>query len=89
MNRLQSLRTARQFCVTLNRTGDIAPEHVIRTITYHHPVYTPAGIAAQRRFDEISARNRTHFCGAYWGWGFHEDGVVSALRVAKRFGAVL
>jgi uncharacterized protein len=86
MNRLQSLRSARQFCVTLNRTGDIAPEHVIRTIPYHHPVYTPQGVAAQRRWDEISARNRTHFCGAYWGWGFHEDGVVSALRVAERFG---
>jgi uncharacterized protein len=86
MNRLQSLRSARQFCVTLNRTGDIAPEHVIRTIGYHHPVYTPAGVAAQRRFDEISAHHRTHFCGAYWGWGFHEDGVVSALRVAERFG---
>ena len=38
---------------------------------------------------EISGRNRTHFCGAYWGWGFHEDGVVSALRVGERFGARL
>jgi predicted NAD/FAD-binding protein len=89
MNRLQSLRAADEFCVTLNRTGDIDPEHVIRTITYQHPVFTPEGIRAQRRFDEISARNRTHFCGAYWGWGFHEDGVVSALRVAERFGLAL
>ena len=44
---------------------------------------------AQRRVAEISGRNRTHFCGAYWGWGFHEDGVVSALRVAEHFGAQL
>ncbi len=86
MNRLQSLRAPHEFCVTLNRTGDIDPEHVIRTIAYQHPMFTPEGIIAQRRFDEISARHRTHFCGAYWGWGFHEDGVVSALRVAERFG---
>jgi uncharacterized protein len=89
MNRLQSLHAERQFCVTLNRTGEIDPEHVIRTIPYSHPVYTSDGVAAQRRFAEINAHNRTHFCGAYWGWGFHEDGVVSALRVAERLGARL
>jgi len=89
MNRLQALRAEQQFCVTLNRTADIAPEHVIRTIRYAHPVYTPEGLAAQQRVAEISGREHTHFCGAYWGWGFHEDGVVSALRVAERFGARL
>jgi uncharacterized protein len=89
MNRLQSLRAEQEFCVTLNRTGEIDPQRVIRTISYAHPVYTSAGVAAQRRCAEISARNRTHFCGAYWGWGFHEDGVLSALRVAERFGARL
>jgi uncharacterized protein len=89
MNRLQSLRAERQFCVTLNRTAAIAPEEVIRTISYAHPVYTAEGVTAQRRVQEISGQNRTHFCGAYWGWGFHEDGVVSGLRVAERFGARL
>jgi len=89
MNRLQSLRAEQEFCVTLNRTGEIDPRRVIRTISYAHPVYTSAGVAAQRRFTEINARNRTHFCGAYWGWGFHEDGVLSAVRVAERFGARL
>ena len=89
MNRLQALRAEREFCVTLNRTGDIAPEHVIRTVSYAHPVFTREGMAAQRRVEEINGHNRTHFCGAYWGWGFHEDGVVSALRVAERFGARL
>jgi predicted NAD/FAD-binding protein len=89
MNRLQSLTAERDFCVTLNRTQEIDPRHVIRTIRYAHPVYTAAGVQAQERFDEISARDRVHFCGAYWGWGFHEDGVVSALRVAERFGARL
>ena len=87
MNRLQSLRAEQEFCVTLNRTATIDPERIIRTIDYSHPVYTPAGIAAQSRHEEISGRNRTHYCGAYWGWGFHEDGVNSALRVAREIGA--
>jgi uncharacterized protein len=89
MNRLQSLTAEREFCVTLNRTGEIDPQRVIATIPYSHPVYTRAGVAAQRRFTDINALHRTHFCGAYWGWGFHEDGVASALRVAERFGARL
>jgi predicted NAD/FAD-binding protein len=87
MNRLQSLRADREFCVTLNRTAAIDPERIIRTIQYAHPVYTPAGVAAQSRHHEISGRNRTHYCGAYWGWGFHEDGVKSALRVVREIGA--
>jgi predicted NAD/FAD-binding protein len=89
MNRLQSLEADREFCVTLNRSEAVDPEKVIRTISYAHPVFTAAGEAAQARFDEISGRNRTHYCGAYWGWGFHEDGVRSGLRVAERFGARL
>ncbi len=89
MNRLQSLHADEQFCVTLNRTEEIAPEKVIRTIAYAHPVFTAAGTAAQARLSEISGGRRTHFCGAYWGWGFHEDGVVSALRVSARFGTRL
>jgi predicted NAD/FAD-binding protein len=87
MNRLQSLQAEREFLVTLNRTEEIDPAQVIRTISYSHPVYTAAGVKAQTRLKEISGQNRTHFCGAYWGWGFHEDGVVSALRVGERFGA--
>jgi predicted NAD/FAD-binding protein len=86
MNRLQSLSTPRQWCVTLNRTEAIDPAKIVRTIQYSHPVFTAAGIRAQRRVGEIS-RGRTHFCGAYWGWGFHEDGVVSGLRVARELGA--
>jgi uncharacterized protein len=89
MNRLQSLRAEREFCVTLNRSAEIDPEAVIRTMTYAHPVYTPAAVAAQSRHAEISGRDRTHFCGAYWGWGFHEDGVRSGARVAERFGVRL
>ena len=87
MNRLQTLRAEREFCVTLNRSEAIDPDTVIRTIPYAHPVYTAGGQAAQARHAEISGHNRTHYCGAYWGWGFHEDGVVSGERVATALGA--
>jgi predicted NAD/FAD-binding protein len=89
MNRLQSLRADREFCVTLNRTAAIDPKRVLGTYDYAHPVFTPAGARAQARVAEISGVRRTHYAGAYWGWGFHEDGVVSAVRVAERFGARL
>ncbi len=90
MNRLQSLRAEQEFCVTLNRTEPIDPAQVIRRIDYAHPVFTPGGRRARRRgWREISGQSRTHFCGAYWGWGFHEDGVRSALAVGERFGARL
>jgi predicted NAD/FAD-binding protein len=89
MNRLQSLAAEREFCVTLNHTARIDPDRVIKRIQYSHPVYTPDAVRAQSRVAEISGSRRTHFCGAYWGWGFHEDGVNSALRVATAFGAEL
>ena len=86
MNRLQSLDAELEYCVTLNRTDAIDPARIIRTVDYAHPVYTVEGQAAQRRYDEIGGRNRTHFCGAYWGWGFHEDGVASAHRAVAALG---
>lgn len=89
MNRLQSLDAERDFCVTLNRTEAIDPERVLGVRELAHPVFTHAALAAQRRWHEISGVRRTHYCGAYWGYGFHEDGVQSALRVCERFGAAL
>lgn len=86
MNTLQRLRAPREFCVTLNRTEAIDPASIIRRIIYHHPVYTQLAVAAQQRHQEINGVNRTYFCGAYWGYGFHEDGVNSALAVCKHFG---
>ena len=86
MNRLQALAAPLDFFVTLNLTGAIEPARIIETIDYAHPVFTPAGIAAQGRWAEISGRRHTHYCGAYWRWGFHEDGVWSALRVAELLG---
>jgi predicted NAD/FAD-binding protein len=89
MNRLQSLQSDRELCVTLNRGPAIDTARVIRTIPYAHPVYTAAGVRAQARRAEISGHNRTHYCGAYWGWGFHEDGVLSALAIGEHFGVGL
>ena len=80
MNHLQRLRARHQYLLTLNRGAAIDPARVLRRFEYDHPVYTAAGVAAQARRAEISGVRRTHYCGAYWGWGFHEDGVVSALR---------
>ncbi|HEV7606486.1 MAG TPA: FAD-dependent oxidoreductase [Steroidobacteraceae bacterium] len=78
MNVLQSLDAPVRFLLTLNRGADIDPAKAIKTFTYHHPVYLPAGVAAQKRRAEVSGVNRTLYCGAYWRYGFHEDGVVSA-----------
>jgi predicted NAD/FAD-binding protein len=86
MNHLQRLTAAEDFCVSLNMTDRIDPAKIIEVIPYAHPVYTAAGVAAQARWPEISGHRRTHFCGAYWGWGFHEDGVVSALRACEALG---
>jgi predicted NAD/FAD-binding protein len=86
MNRLQSLDADREFCVTLNHTSVIDPSKIVKTIEYAHPVFTEAGRIAQSRRKEISGANRTSYCGAYWSWGFHEDGVASAVDVANAFG---
>jgi predicted NAD/FAD-binding protein len=89
LNRLQALDAEHDYCVTLNLTDRIDPAKVLARIEYAHPVYTPDGARAQKRVGEISGQRRTHFAGAYWGWGFHEDGVNSALRVAQAFGVAL
>jgi uncharacterized protein len=86
MNLLQSLDSAEPIVVTLNRTAQIAAEKILRRLRYHHPVYTQASVAAQTRKAEIQGVNRTWFAGAYWGWGFHEDGMRSAVDVANGLG---
>jgi predicted NAD/FAD-binding protein len=85
MNLLQGLNSRHTFCVTLNRSEAIDPARVLKRIAYRHPLFTPQGVAAQRRHAEISGVRRTHYCGAYWRYGFHEDGVVSALQALQRF----
>ncbi len=83
---LQNLPTTEQYLVTLNRAHAIDPRRIIRRIQYHHPVFSAQAVAAQSRHAEISGVRRTHYCGAYWGFGFHEDGVRSATVVARAFG---
>ena len=84
MNELQGIQSKRNYFVTLNRTQDIDPSKVLKQILYHHPIYSLDAVAAQERHAEIDGQNGVHFAGAYWGYGFHEDGVKSGLRVAQR-----
>ena len=86
LNRLQGLTTPEQYCVTLNPDGGIDERRVLRRFVYRHPLYTREAISAQQRWREVSGVNRTHYCGAYWFHGFHEDGLNSALRVAGALG---
>lgn len=83
MNALQGLEGDRVACVTLNRTGAIRADRMLRAFNYHHPAYTLDALAAQQRHAEISGPNRTHYCGAYWGHGFHEDGAASAVEAVR------
>jgi len=89
MNRLQRLSAPEELCVTLNLSERIEPERVLGKWNYSHPVYTSQGMTAQRRRVEIDGVDRIHYCGAYWGWGFHEDGVVSAMQTCTPLGGRL
>jgi predicted NAD/FAD-binding protein len=89
MSGLQGLDSDVPLCITLNDSDAVDPDRTIYRQTYSHPVYTTAAIAAQRRWDAISGVRNTHYCGAYWGAGFHEDGLASALAVCRRFGLEL
>jgi uncharacterized protein len=86
MNRLQGIESSVPILVTLNRDADIDPSAVLGRFDYDHPVLDAAAVRAQRRRDEISGHGGTSFAGAYWGHGFHEDGVQSALHVCRRLG---
>jgi predicted NAD/FAD-binding protein len=83
MNILQSIDAPEPLIVTLNRTADIDPDKIIARMNYQHPVYTSQSIAAQNRRVAINGQRRTWFVGAYWRYGFHEDGLRSAISVAK------
>ncbi|KOO05390.1 NAD(P)/FAD-dependent oxidoreductase [Vibrio nereis] len=83
MNILQHIKAPVTFCVSLNSSSNIDPDKVLRTFTYHHPVFSKQSIASQARRGEINGLNQTWYCGAYWYNGFHEDGVKSALDVVR------
>ncbi|MHC8340961.1 NAD(P)/FAD-dependent oxidoreductase [Pseudomonas sp. HLT2-19-2] len=86
MNILQGIQSDTTFCVSLNQSAGISPNKVLAKFIYAHPQYSLAAVAAQARWDELDGAQHTWFCGAYWANGFHEDGVVSALRVARSLG---
>jgi predicted NAD/FAD-binding protein len=86
LNRLQRLDEDRDFMVSLNPVREPAPETMIRRMSYTHPIYTRESVATQDDLPRLNGRNRTHFCGAYFGNGFHEDGFASAVAVADGLG---
>lgn len=85
MNILQGIRDDHTFCVTLNNGEAIAPEKIIKRLTYTHPLFTPKAIEAQSQQAELNQHTRTFYCGAYWRYGFHEDGVISARNALHHF----
>ena len=86
MNILQRIGAPKELCVSLNLAKAVSPDKIFQEIVYHHPVYNPESLRARHDHREINGVNRTYFAGAYWGYGFHEDGVVSALEVCRHFG---
>jgi predicted NAD/FAD-binding protein len=86
LNRLQRLNEDRDYVVTLNPEREPAPDTVIRRMSYSHPVYTSASVATQADLPGLNGHRRTHFCGAYFANGFHEDGLKSAIAVAHDLG---
>jgi predicted NAD/FAD-binding protein len=86
MNQLQSLTSKQQFFVSLNATLAPTSSKVHYSTLYEHPIFSTESVATQSKFQELNGQKNTYFCGAYQRYGFHEDGVLSAVNVAKRFG---
>lgn len=89
MNILQGIQSETTFCVSLNQSAGISPFKVLARYTYAHPQFSLNAVAAQERWEALNGAQHTYYCGAYWGNGFHEDGVVSALRVGRSLGEAL
>ena len=87
MNRLQGLAGTRDYLVSLNPLHDPAPEHIIADMTYDHPVFDGAAVAAQKDLHRLQGRDRIWYCGSYFGYGFHEDGLKAAVDAATLLGA--
>ena len=89
MNILQGIDSDTTFCVSLNQTAAIDPTKILGQFSYAHPQFSLVAAAAQARWQELLGANHSYFCGAYWANGFHEDGVMSALRVTEALGETL
>lgn len=85
MNTLQNITPRHHYCVSLNSNERIREDQVIKRINYHHPIFRRAALKAQQQLPEINGVQGTYYCGAYWGWGFHEDGVRSAMNAVNVF----
>ena len=85
MNRLQGLSAQSEYCVTLNRKAPVEDRKIIRSMRYMHPIYSPESIEAQSQLPGLNGKSNTFFAGSYHGYGFHEDAVTSAVRVAEHF----
>lgn len=88
MNQLQSLDTPEPVFVTLNPNREIDPQRILRAFDYEHPIFDRAALAAQERLWDLQGNQNTWFCGAWFGSGFHEDGIQAGLAVAERLGGV-
>ena len=86
LNRLQRLQEDRDYCVTLNRGAEIREDRVIARMLYEHPLYTFESLRAQLELARLNGQRHTVYCGAYQGFGFHDDGLVSGLRAAEALG---
>ena len=86
MNRLQGIRSERDFFVSLNPMHEPRPDRVIAEMTYHHPVFDIGTMAAQQRLAEIHGLDRVWYTGSYFGYGFHEDALRASVQLAERFG---
>lgn len=89
MNLLQGFSSTKDYCVTLNRREDFRPETVIAAFDYQHPQYSFASLATQDELPNLNGQRNSWFCGSYFGYGFHEDAVRSAVAVGKDFGVAL
>lgn len=86
MNSLQQVSAARDYFVSIDDPGLIDPTRVLKTLIYHHPLFTAEAVAAQRELPSLNALGpdqNTYFCGSYFRYGFHEDGFTSAIEVSR------
>lgn len=89
MNRLQGIKTKSNYFVTLNTGKQLKKDTVIAEMVYHHPTYSFESMKTQSELPSLNGVNRTFFCGSYFGYGFHEDAVRSAVHAAEKFGVNL
>ncbi len=89
MNRLQGLKTEKDYLVTLNPTKIIPKNKIIYETEYTHPKYTHSSLSTQKNIEKVNGLNHLYFCGSYCRYGFHEDAVLSAVNVAKKLGCEL